>query len=221
MLTARLNRRIRTLPQRTRGFFILGSSGLALLVAPLGCSSDESGDEETLPPPELVIVGAQNTDGETFDKDDEVVRVPCDARVTIRLGPSSDGGGLLDNWFWRGPLSCPAKATQCGFVQLNLLNGDEETVETLTQATLNPVIDGSKISLVDVREVVATLISSQDNQAFLVDGAPVTDNWTVRFETDPACEMGMGGVGGDSGSGGMPGIGGEEPMGGLGGLSDE
>lgn len=222
MLEVRLNRRIHPLARRTRTFFALSLSGVAVLLAESGCSSDSGSDKETLDPPRLEVVSFQNADGERFDQDDGIVQVACDPRVTIRLGPSSDGGGLLDNWNFRGPSfrvdpnspsgNCKSGA-QCGFVQVDLINGKGKTLGTLTQAALNLVIDGSEFPLDQVREITVTLIAGFGREPFLVKGAPVTDIWKGRFELSSMC--GLGGAGGNAGQGGEP------AMGGFGGAGDE
>lgn len=215
MVLASLNRRINTLQRRTRFFYTLSGFGIALVLAESGCSSDSGDDTEALDPPLLEIKGAQNAAGSTFDRDDDVIEVACDPRVTIRLGPSSLGAGLLDNWKFRGPDACGKNAnsqTQCGYVRVELRSDDEKVLGTLEQVVLNPVIDGSIYPLKDVRQIVVTLHSSYDGKPFLVDGKPVTDNWQIRFETEEMC--GMGGAGGGANMGGMTGLGGDSATGG-------
>lgn len=211
MVLASLNRRINTLQRRTRFFYTLSGFGIALVLAESGCSSDSGDDTEALDPPLLEIKGAQNAAGNTFDRDDDVIEVACDPRVTIRLGPSSLGAGLLDNWKFRGPANCK-EADQCGYVRVELRGDDEKVLSTLEQAVLNPVIDGSIYPLDEVRQIVVTLRSGYDGTPFLVDGKPVTDNWQIRFENEEMC--GMGGAGGGSNMGGMPSFGGDSATGG-------
>ncbi len=211
MVIASLNRRVRALPRRTRFLVSLGSLGAASLFAESGCSSDSDQTTEELDPPLLEIRGAQNADGKEFDRDDEFVEVACDPRLTIRLGPSTDGAGLLDNWDLRGPRNC-SEGDQCGFVRVELLDEDEKVLATVEQASLNPLIDGAKYELEEVRQLVVSLYSGYDGALFLVDGEPVMDSWKIRFESATMC--GMGGAGGGSGTGGMDGLGGETSTGG-------
>ena len=211
MVIASLNRRMHALPRGTRFLVSLGSLGMALLFAESGCSSDSQQKTEKLDPPVLEIRGAQNADGKEFDRDDEVVEVACDPRVTIRLGPSTFGAGLLDNWEFRGPRNCK-KEERCGFVRVELLDKSEKVLATLEQASLNPLIDGAKYELDEVTQVVVTLYSGYDGEKFLVDGEPVIDSWNIRFESATMC--GMGGAGGGESTGGSDGLGGETSTGG-------
>lgn len=174
------------------------------------CSDDSDDSEEEREPTILEILGAQNAEGSRYELDDDLVEVSCDPRVTINLGPSPLGSGLLDNWQFRGPGTC-GSALQCGFIRAQLLDSEGKVVTEVEQAVLNPVFDLSEVDLERIASVETTLVQGKDLEDYLVDGEPVTASWTVEFSAASGCE-GMGGAGG------APSMGGAPPVGGIGGM---
>ncbi len=196
----------------------------------LSCSSDEISLVESvnsLDPPNLELLSVTNADGEAVEAEGESVRLACDTRLTIGVGPvqvDNDGveqPGLLQDWLWGPPGTCGA-FRPCGYVRVELLNADEEILSRSTMdreiparaeaPLLNIVIETEGLNLSEVRQVRAQLIQGNTGLVYENEGVSVEDSWEFTLSAPDDCEQGMGGMGGFGGQGGMANMGG---MGGI------
>lgn len=177
------------------------------------CSDDDEGGSTKMAPPSLEILGFRNGNGEAFDADASPVTLCTDGKLAVRVGPSENAEGQLDNWFLRPPGGC-GSTSQCGYVVTTVTSKDDsESVSTASASTTIP-LDLSELSLAGEYVLRVELHQGKTGEPFLVNDAEVADQVTLSFDVK-ACP-GAGDMGGAGGFGGVP-QGGAGP-GGLGGV---
>lgn len=203
----------------SRPFHLAGWALLTTIVV-AACNNEDADEAVEFGPSQLKITGAQNTDGVSFDRDDNEVELACDARLTVLLGPEDVTPGILKNWDLRPPGNCGEESTQCGFLRVRFLDSDDEVIRKDDQVSITPVFDLGNVNVEKIKRIEALLINGRNGRPYLQDGKEVSDRWKVKIVPPPEdCLVdgtGGTGTGGSVGSGGSDNLAG---MGGLGGLS--
>lgn len=196
---------------------VLAFSVTALLsvAAFQGCNKEEGDSADPLTPPTLEFLGASNSTGEEFEPGEDL-EIACDGYLTLHLGPKGSAAGTILDWTLRPPGVC-GSLEQCGYVSIELLEGDGTPVASFDQAVASPFLNLSDASLSQVETLRATLILGNSRVPFEHEGVPVSAVWDGSISRN--CEAsGSGGADGiDPGSGGGSGTGGSDGGGGTGG----
>ncbi len=189
------------------------------------CSGGGSSKSEKLSPPTLRFESAENTLGELFPADADLLELACDPRLTFVLGPRGDARGLLQDWLMR-PLGNCQNVAQCGFLELDLQGAEGQSVARVRAASTAIVVDLGREDASEIRAVEARLKDGKLGKDYLVtheDGQqlPVVARWELAIQPAPQECHSNGGSGsggsstGGSGAGGTLGTGGNEATGGL------
>lgn len=159
------------------------------------CGGNQNPDEEDVvpvDPPALELLGFTNALGQSYGEDAEQIELDCSGLVTIHLGPSTTGRGLLDNWILRpfGHPRCTGLAP-CGYLRATFEQNGEEVARSEIPL-VDVLVDTSGVTGGSARLTVE-LIEGKSGEPYLVRKEPVSATWRGRLELPASCE-GLGGA---------------------------